>query len=701
MDVIDIKLKRFLPQQPLIKPKNNEVDIEYPPSDADIVADKCAFIGVFKSTGLSNNEPAWYSALQVVRCCIDGCRKCHEFSSVDAKYSEDATNKKLYYLEQKNISPTLCSTLQQYGYCDNCPFKDRISSPIQTGIKVTPIEDNLNDFKENRLKERANEMKSLVPKESWIVGKEGIFRIVKDNPELVVSIPFFIVDKICESYDDETLLTVVIRYYLRGRAFNFKLPLKSLGENRKLLSEFSARSIFPSNTGHLKAYIIEYVKNLGHIEPFKVVNSMGWQSDGSFVYGSNGDGLDKEVETVSCIFDQKMIGYTRGFEAKGSLDKWKNIFKIFSDKETYNPFIFSILCSMGAPLLKFTAAKGVLVSLHGESGCGKTLAHKAALSVWGNPDLVGVISTKDTTTAMLGRAGSLKNLPLRIDEMTNFPPKQLSGLVYDLVNGRGRSRATIDGSLSSTSAEWQTVTLATTNSPLLESNIVTISEAERNRILEIEVQMTEGIFNIGRAVEPIYRDNYGVMAEQLSFIFIKYKDKLLELIDVYQDKFQKLVPEDKRFWVSCGAVAFSIGILTKALGLIDVDIKRLIVWFEEILKHQTDNNDKMLDENRGFKEPEEFIAALMDWLAGSILKLNSDLDVVSEPSKEIKARLVRNIDSPNVLYVRAPVLKAFVQQYYVSSFASVKKKMNIGSSISKRFKDGQVRCYQFNLEGDI
>ena len=669
--------------------------LDYPESDADIIASKCAFIAEFKNSGLSGNEPAWYNAIGVVRHCIDGNTKCHEFSAKDSDYKERLTDQKLYYLDQKEIAPTCCNTLEQFGFCKDCKFKGKVKSPIQLGVVVTPL---ANDITESENPSRAKQLSALVPTKGWMVGKQGIFRLQDDEPIFVTGTPFLIVDKICESFEDETLITVVIRYFMHNRFFSFKLPLKVIADARKLEAEFIARSIFIAEKKYLKLYIIEYVNNLRHIEPHQVVNSMGWQPNGSFVFDSKGNSYSNKGDDVLCIMDQKMINFAKGFNAKGSIEEWAKMQDCFESSNDFMPYIFSIMCSMGSPLLSFTAARGIALSIQGESGCGKSLAHEAAMSVWGDPETAGVLGTDDTHTAWMGRLGVLKNLPARIDEATKIPPKKLTGLIYELVNGRGRSRATIDGSLSSTAAEWHTVTLITTNSPLLENNLVTLSEAERNRVLELEVTMHPQISKIGRKVGSIIRKNHGLAGSVLIEAYIKNKDKVIKLIDKYQTRFQELVGEDKRFWVSCGSVAFVAATISNIAGLYQFDIKKLTAWFEGILKEQTEINNRFMVESRGFKEPVEFVSALKDWLSGSTLILNADYTINQSPVKEIKARLVRGLKGNNALYVKSPALKEFIKIHFVRSFSSVKKEFGISDSVVKCFGTDVVRCYEFNLQ---
>jgi hypothetical protein len=677
--------------------KENKVlmELDYPESDADKIADKCAFIGEFRDTGFAGNEPAWYAALGVVRHCRNGDAKCHEFSAKAEDYKEKLTNQKLYYLEQKDIQPTCCSTIEQYGFCKGC--KCKVKSPIQLGVVVEPIA--ITEV-EPEQKSRAKELIGLAPKEGWQIGRQGIFRLEEDETIFVTATPFFIVDVICESFEDETVITAIVRFARRGRCFNFRLSLKHLADQKKLEAEFSGRGIFVAERKYLKLYLIQYVSNLKDIEPHQVVNSMGWQPNGSFVYGSKGESCSSECNAITSIMDSKVINYTRGFETKGTVEDWMKLQDCFNSSDDFLPHVFSIMCAMGGPLLTFTAAKGILVSLQGDSGCGKTLAHKVAMSVWGNPETAGVLGTRDTHTAMLGRLGAVKNLPVRLDEATSIEPKKLSGLVFELVNGRGRSRATIDGSLSSTAAEWQTLSLVTTNRPLLESSLMHMSEAERYRILELEVKMPENMSVIGRAIGTIIEQNYGHAGQILIEVFIKYKEKVLELIDRYQTKFQKLVGEDKRFWVSCGAIAFTAATIANMGGLYKFDIKKLTDWFEKILQAQTQLNADFIEESRGFKEPTEFVSALKDWLTGSILVLNPDASVNISPVKEIKARIVRGLKGEMTLYVRAPILKEFIQIHYMKSFSSVKKDMQIKESALKRFGTDIVRCYEFKLENE-
>jgi len=666
-------------------------------SDVNLVTEKCNVIKTFKETGFHGNEPLWYKSLAVVRLCVGGDGYAHTFSAKDVDYKEGETETKLDQLRSKDVGPTLCETFLDSGLCENCPYKDKIKSPIQLGAVFKPIANVLEELSDIKEKSRAEELISLAPKNSWTVCENGIFKIKDGIPVLVCAVPFFIIDLICEDFNDTTVITAILRYFILKRPHQFKLQLKCIADDKKLLGEFNSRRIFPINKKYLKEFLACYVTNLHHVSPQRAVISLGWQENNLFVYNSEGDAFDTSGNIVNCVLDRKVNGYASGFSAKGSIENWVKALSCLETDDKYLPHLFSVLCSIGCPLMPFTSTKGFLLSLQGKSGSGKTLAHKLALSIWGNPDLAGVLSTYDTNKALLGRMATVKNLPLRLDEATLLKPHQLSGLIFELVNGRGRSRATIDGSLSNTAANWQTVTLVTTNKPLLENDMSTISEAERCRILELSVELPDDIMNCGKAIGSIIEKNYGVVGKEIIYWIIKNKESSIVTLEKFYNKFQELVPSDKRFWVTCGAIALSGAFILSKLNLVNLDIKKIYNWFVQILKQQTFFNSQAITMARGFDSKEEFVHTLFDSLHGHIEIFNSRYDTVKTPEREIKARLVENRNEGDTLYVLTKIVRKFVEEYYVDSLESVMNGFEFEKSGVRRIGKHTMRCFCFKL----
>jgi len=60
-------------------------------------------------------------------------------------------------------------------------------------------------------------------------------------------------------------------------------------------------------------------------------------------------------------------------------------------------------------------------------------------SIYGHPD-ESFMRTKDTYNQKLQRIGTMQNIPILYDEMTNLPPDQKSNLAYDITEGRAKNR---------------------------------------------------------------------------------------------------------------------------------------------------------------------------------------------------------------------------------------------------------------------
>jgi len=679
---------------------NMAVSLNFAESDAHEIAKKCKLIKEFKETGLDDSEPLWHQALSVVVRCTDGVDLAHEFSSKSPRYNKDETTQKIERLLSLDIGPCLCSTFESLDdtYCKTCPLKQKLKSCIQLGATCTPIKDDLNDIVSKKQKKRAEAFMKCQPTDAWQVGDEGVYRYVDEVPVIVSRTPFYVIDKFSEDVNDETIITALIRAKTDIGMITFKLPLKWIAEDRKLLGEFNSRGIFPYNKKHFKEYLTTYLQNISHIKPVTAVNSLGWQKDDSFVYGAQGETYTKKANSVTKIIDSKANGYLKGFESKGSITKWGEAVDMLNDDDRFMPHLFSVLCALGSPFLPMTCAAGIVLSLQGVSGSGKTLAHRLAMSSWGNPQLAGSIGTKDSPISILARLAAVKNLPVRLDEATTLPVHVLSNLIYELVNGRGRARATIDGSLSNTGFEWQTLTLITTNKPLLEHSIIEITEAERYRILELAVEMPEGIGELGQKIFNIADENYGLAGKKIIEFMMHNKDYVNKTINYYIKTFRKHVDDSKRFWVSCYAAAFTAATIVKKLDLFTVDMPKLFKWALNILKNQTTVNNDYVKEVRGFDTKEELISSLYDSLAGHIECLDANNTVTDAPHKDIKARLKHISADKSIFYVRVTAVREFIQTNFNDSIQKVKQDLGIDEPKTIRLGKTTARMYVFNME---
>lgn len=104
--------------------------VEYPPSDANSIADNCRQIARFRETG-GESEPVWYACLGLLKHCVDGEKYAHEWGRQHSDYDEAATNEKM---EHWDFGPPTCDKFRSVNPdgCDGCAHTCK--SPIQLGV---------------------------------------------------------------------------------------------------------------------------------------------------------------------------------------------------------------------------------------------------------------------------------------------------------------------------------------------------------------------------------------------------------------------------------------------------------------------------------------------------------------------------------------------------------------------------------------
>ena len=146
-----------------------------------------------------------------------------------------------------------------------------------------------------------------------------------------------------------------------------------------------------------------------------------------------------------------------------------------------------VAAAFAAPLLDILKTRNFMVYNWGDSKDGKTATLNAALSVWGDPDVL-MLNFNATQVALERMAALYKDLPLGIDERQLAGSKQesLEKLVYMLGSGKGRSRGSKDGDLRQT-LTWRSIVLATGEEPLAD-------ESSQTGISSRMIEVTDGAF---------------------------------------------------------------------------------------------------------------------------------------------------------------------------------------------------------------
>lgn len=228
------------------------------------------------------------------------------------------------------------------------------------------------------------------------------------------------------------------------------------------------------------------------------------------------------------------IAYKNIFESvseKGNYEKWKiEIKKLRADSRTLR---FLMASSFASPLVKIFQINPFVVHLWGKSSNGKTVAQMICASIWGNPAKGKLLSSLDSTKVASERlCNFLRNMPLILDELqiTKTKYKNYDTLIYELTEGKGRDRGTVDGGLTETT-EWDNIIIVSGEEPITSSSS---KEGVKNRVIEIEEN--EKIVENGNEVVNLILNNYGFAGKE----FIEIIQNKEDLFDEYNNLVEEL-----------------------------------------------------------------------------------------------------------------------------------------------------------------
>ena len=154
-------------------------------------------------------------------------------------------------------------------------------------------------------------------------------------------------------------------------------------------------------------------------------------------------------------------------------------------------------------------------------------------SIWGNPAKGKLLSSLDSTKVASERlCNFLRNMPLILDELqiTKTKYKTYDTLIYELTEGKGRDRGTVDGGLTETT-EWDNIIIVSGEEPITNSSS---KEGVKNRVIEIEEN--EKIVENGNEVVNLILNNYGFAGKE----FIKIIQNKEDLFDEYNNLVEEL-----------------------------------------------------------------------------------------------------------------------------------------------------------------
>lgn len=299
--------------------------------------------------------------------------------------------------------------------------------------------------------------------------------------------------------------------FCRGSAWRTVTVDKSTLASAQKIVSLSAYGIGvdSENARHLVKFFTE-VEHLNYdsLPETVSVSRLGWIGDGQFspyVDGVRFDGENRFSETYASL------------DPRGDYDAWRDV---VDDGRRYNTVTrLYIAAAFASVLIKPLGGLPFFVHLWGGTEAGKSVALKAATSIFANPAEDGGywLSWSGTGVGLEESAAFRGSLPLCLDELQikNDNRRGFDEAIYMLSEGVGKIRGSKNGGLQPIRT-WKNAILSTGESPMTLHNS---GGGAVNRVIEIDCKDIK-LFEDAPAVADKVSRNYGhagrVFVEMLS-----------------------------------------------------------------------------------------------------------------------------------------------------------------------------------------
>jgi energy-coupling factor transporter ATP-binding protein EcfA2 len=690
----------------------------YAPADPRKVVARCRQMSWQAANPELVEEPQWYDMVGCLRHAGKGDKAIHAMSKRYSKYSASETDQKINHHTEQGIGPTLCATFEDHnpGGCQGCPYAGKISTPLQTGqeylaapppVAERPVLANSTAMEDKPLPDPPFPFKRVMSADGKsakiaikLIGDEGV-----ELEEVIYDYDIYPQSII---YDErEGRYVVEVRRWLPQDGWElFPLPLGSIYDRRKLSTTLGDIGVLPDlgKIDLLVQYMIGYLRELQKHSPANTIYAqLGWRDNGRFVLG------DRVVEKdrVLPVNVHKNIANTLSWqEPRGDVTQWRKVVEMY-EKPGLEGFLFGIGVGFAAPLFRFTNFNGMIVSMVGEKGCGKSSVMQVANSIWGHKTHGWVDLEHDTMRAFYNKLGVLKNLPACYDEVTNLDEQNLSDLCYAISKGQGRQRLNQDGSAKENHGSWQTMMLTTSNASLHSRLALAKADASAESVRVFEYYLPNNMIKKAEADErlDIINDHFGLAGE----LFIRAVMNDLDAVKASIKKWTRYMEETagvnsgERFWAAAPACVLAAFEVSNRIGLTSVDVERIAAFSVQSI---TNMRESVVDNTR------TSVSVLGDFLNGNfdkMLTLNTaPVDgkvafVAQEPRNELRIRFEA---WHNVAYIDRAYFRSFCASRHIdiNRLKSELKKRGILKDETRMvlgrdtgWKTSQVWTWVFNM----
>lgn len=474
------------------------ITTEQPPLDPRNIFKECAFFrDALKTGGRDYGQSEWMYTTLAATWMENGEQFAHAMAKGHPEYTPEATQamweRKLRDRRERGIGWPSCKTIQAAGCgsCAACPHLAKDKSPLNLALSVPATPDK---------KENASGLHDLP--EGYVYEDDIICKLVeektgKGGPSIVIPRPLFhsvITRPWVHKGNPDTMGWTTS--YDKGNTFDASITQPDImGHNlgMTLMSSNCRTKPIPSSMKYMQDFLMAWLDKMHEEEEAMGSVPYGWHYDeagevAGFSYAGN-------------LYDSK--GGTRRagaihpatrqiWQPHGRPEPWFEAHNMIMAQGS--PALECIMAlAFASPLMEFAAQDSALMCAVGETGCFKSTALYAGLSIWGNPKL-GKDKPSSTVIGLEIKMGQLNNLPIYWDELQEQEDmKKALKMVFEITSGVGRSR----GNQKLENAErnsWRNLMCICSNNSITEfiSSKQRTTEAGLMRTLEIRVPKIKG-----------------------------------------------------------------------------------------------------------------------------------------------------------------------------------------------------------------
>lgn len=659
--------------------------ITYEASSAEKVAEHCGVMALMRDTRGDIDQPTWYAGLGITSFTSEGDDLSHEWSNGYAGYSKQETDSKI--AQAKQFKPTTCQKMAQLQpeICKACQYFGKINSPIRLGMASTepqPIEispvvaaqigklrvdypegygwGDIEGYKNPCLWHTI-----MMPTENGDEVKKRVF---------LCDVKLYPVARIADKKDHHIMrlrMETVTGYV---KEFDVENSMITRGD-KSIMAELGKHEIAvaAANRPKMEAYLSSWINKLrDEYKNTPTVIQYGWHNEG-FVVG--------ETYVTKTGNQRAMVSGSAAVLApfltcKGSLENWvAAVDQAYNNKQSV-PLQYCMMTSFAAPLFPMFGDKGgVTVYAHSAgSGYGKSTAQMVGLSAWGYYKDLILQESNFTVNALYSHMGTMCNLPVVIDEMTNADNKFASALVFAASAGKGKARLTADGT-PKPSLDWSTIVAASGNNLLSEKLSLhrANAESELSRIFEFTLT-TRGTMPTHIADElfsTIY-DNHGHAGMAYAKYIVDNKDVVKAMLFKMREVFNARcrMQQQERYWAALHAAILTALVICNKIGLVNFNLEDMMAWIEKEVNANRRNIKQSVSQPL-----EQFADFLSDIWRGVLvtegegnLSQNLHATVVGNgPNGVITGRsIIQDRTSAEKLYISVGSAKEWCNQHGVS-----------------------------------